>query len=1044
MVLDDGAVFYFPLDDCVGVLTSDCGYSPAGEPISLTETGSLASVPPLASGSATDFANGGLDVDMLGLPGSAGSLEFWIKSDFVSFWENVFCCQPQFSIHGGGLPYFHYTWEVNGPTPIDNDLPHHIVLTWTTSEHRLYVDGELVAGGPGTATNVVIDQIGYPLQVGDLSAFFRGELDELAIYPTALTATQVLGHYSAGGEAHTPLIFIPGVAGSALKNDYGTRVWPPSLLQLAQPDDNWANRLRLAPDGIMPLDPTDPGNRISVALEFGASGVIRSILGRDQYGSALDRLEDLGRVIGVDLFPFAYDWRRSADYNAARLGEFIGQIRDDTGHETVDLLAHSQGGLVALALLDDDSSVGSVRRVVTMGTPVLGTPRFHAIASGYQCFIDWVVCWLSVDKVAELLANFPGSLELAPSPRYFTGGETPLWIEHSGGVEERLGYNDVRRTYANKTLYDQAATWHGNLEVFSPVDPSVELMRYVGIGFPTRRATVLTNVETCAPYPVPGPPPSVIFECRTELVPRLHTDGMTGDGTVVERSAALFDPATGLDLRSEDAERRFEPLTHNALIKDRALLSEALQWLDTGEAPLAALRSAPPAGVLVEIVGPSYGHISDSGGFKTGYVSAGTDPDVLIGITDIADSIFDVDMFGGIYFAAEAGPIAGSFVATEASEFQVKVSAWDNGTTASAAVFEHQELEAGGVLGLTATSGTNLSAATLEVDLEGDGVVDHVLAPTSFVDGGSAADTTSPTVAVTVAQGRVVDVTAADGGGSGVHRIEVATDDGTGWREYADPFAGAAGTVFVRATDRAGNSGFDHLEIHGAGLVDPATGRWYLPEGTSAPFYFGDPGDAPFVGDWDCDGIDTPGLYRQSDGYAYLRNSNTQGIADVRFFFGNPGDVPMAGDFDGDGCDTLSLYRPSSQEFFIINELGANDGGLGAADFSFVFGNPGDEPVVGDWDGDGLSTIGLHRRETGFFYYRNANATGNADDQFFFGDGGDLLVSGDWNGNEADSPGLFRPSDATFYFRYTMTQGNADFSLPLGASSYVPVAGVFD
>jgi hypothetical protein len=75
-------------------------------------------------------------------------------------------------------------------------------------------------------------------------------------------------------------------------------------------------------------------------------------------------------------------------------------------------------------------------------------------------------------------------------------------------------------------------------------------------------------------------------------------------------------------------------------------------------------------------------------------------------------------------------------------------------------------------------------------------------------------------------------------------------------------------------------------------------------------FFFGNPGDVAFSGDWDCDGVETPGLYRRSDGYVYLRNSNTQGIADVSFFFGNPGDLPVAGDFDGDGCDTVSIYRP--------------------------------------------------------------------------------------------------------------------------------------
>ncbi|MGH8872166.1 MAG: SpoIID/LytB domain-containing protein, partial [Acidimicrobiia bacterium] len=95
-------------------------------------------------------------------------------------------------------------------------------------------------------------------------------------------------------------------------------------------------------------------------------------------------------------------------------------------------------------------------------------------------------------------------------------------------------------------------------------------------------------------------------------------------------------------------------------------------------------------------------------------------------------------------------------------------------------------------------------------------------------------------------------------------------------------------------------------------LHDPVTGIWrfYTSAGTIAELYFGNPGDFGFMGDWDCDGIDTPGLYRRSDGYVYLRNSNTQGVADVSFFFGNPGDLPLAGDFDGDGCDTVSIYRP--------------------------------------------------------------------------------------------------------------------------------------
>ena len=55
--------------------------------------------------------------------------------------------------------------------------------------------------------------------------------------------------------------------------------------------------------------------------------------------------------------------------------------------------------------------------------------------------------------------------------------------------------------------------------------------------------------------------------------------------------------------------------------------------------------------------------------------------------------------------------------------------------------------------------------------------------------------------------------------------------------------------------------------VDGVGLVDPTEGVWFLRDavsGETTSFYFGNPGDVPFMGDWDCDGVDTPGLYRQA------------------------------------------------------------------------------------------------------------------------------------------------------------------------------------
>jgi VCBS repeat-containing protein len=234
--------------------------------------------------------------------------------------------------------------------------------------------------------------------------------------------------------------------------------------------------------------------------------------------------------------------------------------------------------------------------------------------------------------------------------------------------------------------------------------------------------------------------------------------------------------------------------------------------------------------------------------------------------------------------------------------------------------------------------------------------------------------------------------------------------------------------------------------VHLTGLVDTGSGKWYLYDESGVlvtSFFYGNPGDYPFMGDWDGDGIETPGLYRQSDGFVYLKNTNTQGNADVSFFFGNPGDVPIAGDFNGDGSDTVSIYRPSNQTFFIINELGQDGGGLGAAEFEYVFGNPGDKPFVGDFNGNGIETVGLHRESTGLVYFRNTHTQGNADNQFIFGDPGDRLIAGDWTGDGVFTPALFRPSNTTMFFRHTNSQGNADNQfVPSPANpTWLPVSG---
>lgn len=219
----------------------------------------------------------------------------------------------------------------------------------------------------------------------------------------------------------------------------------------------------------------------------------------------------------------------------------------------------------------------------------------------------------------------------------------------------------------------------------------------------------------------------------------------------------------------------------------------------------------------------------------------------------------------------------------------------------------------------------------------------------------------------------------------------------------------------------------------GVGLVDPATGLWQL-EGRPA-FYFGTSGDLPVLGDWSCNGVETPGLFRPSSGFAYVRNSRDTGVADISFFFGMRGDIPLAGDWDGDGCDSLGIYRPSIGKVFLRNSLDT-----GFADIEYFFGIPGDRPFVGDFDGDGVDELGLYRQTTGLTYMRMDHSTGIADVEFFFGVGGDHIIGGDWDRDGTDTVGVFRPSEHKFYLRNDNSTGFADHEFWMGQSQWLPVA----
>ncbi len=221
-----------------------------------------------------------------------------------------------------------------------------------------------------------------------------------------------------------------------------------------------------------------------------------------------------------------------------------------------------------------------------------------------------------------------------------------------------------------------------------------------------------------------------------------------------------------------------------------------------------------------------------------------------------------------------------------------------------------------------------------------------------------------------------------------------------------------------------------------------------------------DPFRIPIEGDWEGDGITTIGLYDPTSAIFSLRSDNILDASTVvtNFLFGQPGWIPIAGDWDGDGIDSIGAYDPVTAIFYLrnANEL-RDEFDTGAADIEFRYGSgaPGQIPIVGDWNGDGIQTVGLYNSNlaalgVGRFLLRNSNDTGQHDIRFDFDIDGLVPLSGDWDRDGVDTIGTYNPATAEFKLRNANSAGAADLEFrygpiaPAGAASLVPLMGDWD
>ncbi len=242
---------------------------------------------------------------------------------------------------------------------------------------------------------------------------------------------------------------------------------------------------------------------------------------------------------------------------------------------------------------------------------------------------------------------------------------------------------------------------------------------------------------------------------------------------------------------------------------------------------------------------------------------------------------------------------------------------------------------------------------------------------------------------------------------------------------------------------------------------------------------FGLPDGIPVTGDFNGDGIDEIGVYVSGNWFLDLNGNGVWDAEDLWAKLGAGSDRPVTGDWDGDGKTDIGVFGPAwmGDSRAILAEPGLPDADnrpteraknlppdpdeaalrprtmkpgsdnrmrSDLIDHVFRYGQKTDRPISGDFNGDGIATIGVFRDGTWLLDMDGNGRWSKGDVAAEFGQEGDIPVVGDFNGDGIDDLGVYRAG--TWYLD---TNGDRaldarDKVLELGGPDDQPVVGDFN
>lgn len=232
-------------------------------------------------------------------------------------------------------------------------------------------------------------------------------------------------------------------------------------------------------------------------------------------------------------------------------------------------------------------------------------------------------------------------------------------------------------------------------------------------------------------------------------------------------------------------------------------------------------------------------------------------------------------------------------------------------------------------------------------------------------------------------------------------------------------------------------------------VVGMNEGKWTIvsqgpkAKGISSKNVFNIAGAKALAGDFNGDGIDELALYMNGEWLLDVNGNGRWDNDDLWAKLGGREDLPVVGDWDADGKDDIGIFGPEWQgdRFAIEHEPGLpdpdnqkptrpknipprpdeapnrerlmqrNPAGTGRADLVdhiFRFGEAEDQAVAGDFNGDGIATVGVFRNGKWRLDIDGDGKFTKRDGDIQFGEGGDTALTGDFDGDGTDEIAIAR------------------------------------